>query len=54
VLVVIDHGNPADGQPVDNYGYQPSSSQGTDCAKDKATVVTNFPESGNILVHDEP
>lgn len=52
VLVVIDNGNPAGGQPVDNYGYVSSSTN--NCTLYTATPVTNIPESGNILVHDEP
>jgi hypothetical protein len=52
VLVVIDNGNPAGGQPVDNYGYVSSSSN--DCTLFTATVVTNVPESGDISIHDEP
>ena len=51
VLVVIDNGVPASGgQTVDNYGYVNGTN---DCTQQTTTSVTNFPQSGNITVHDE-
>jgi hypothetical protein len=51
VLVVIDYGNPQGGQTVDNYGYVNGTN---DCTQQTTTNVTNLPDSGDILVHDEP
>jgi hypothetical protein len=50
VLVVIDNGVPTGSETVDNYGYASSSTN--DCTRFTATVVTNFPASGNITVQD--
>ena len=51
VLIVIDNGNPSSGQTVDLYGYINGTN---DCQLFRTTGVGNLPETGNIIVNDEP
>jgi hypothetical protein len=50
VLIVIDNGNPQSGQTVDTYGYRNGTNN---CEMFRTDVVTNLPETGDTLVHDE-
>lgn len=52
VLIVIDNGDPSSpGQTVDLYGYANGTNN---CQLFRTTPVVNLPDTGNILVNDQP